>query len=48
MIEAIGESGSLKKVGSDIDLSNYVTKDQLTSIYTYKGTVANYEALEAI
>lgn len=48
MIEAIGESGSLKKVGSDIDLSNYVTKDQLTSIYTYKGNVANYEALEAI
>lgn len=48
MIEAIGESGSLKKVGSDIDLSNYVTKDQLTNIYTYKGTVVDYNALLAL
>lgn len=48
MIEAIGTNGSLKKVGSDIDLSNYVTKDQITSIYTYKGTKATYEELVAI
>lgn len=48
MIEAIGTNGSLKKVGSDVDLSNYVTKDQITSIYTYKGTKATYEELVAI
>lgn len=48
MIEAVGaENGRLKKVGSDIDLSNYVTKDQLTSIYTYKGSKATYEELPA-
>lgn len=45
MIEAVGVNGSLKKVGSDIDLSNYVTKDQLTSIYTYKGSKATYAEL---
>ena len=48
MIEAIGTNGSLKKVGSDIDLSNYVTKDQLTSVYTYKGSVATYEELPTL
>lgn len=49
MIEAVGaENGRLKKVGSDVDLSNYVTKDQLSSIYTYKGSLANYEALLAV
>lgn len=48
MIEAIGTDGSLKKVGSDIDLSNYVTKDQITSIYTYKGSVATYEDLPTL
>ena len=47
MIEAVGVNGSLKKVGSDIDLSNYVTKDQLTSIYTYKGSKATYAELPA-
>lgn len=48
MIEAIGTNGSLKKVGSDVDLSNYVTKDQITSIYTYKGTKATYDELVAV
>lgn len=48
MIEAIGTNGSLKKVGSDVDLSNYVTKDQLTSIYTYKGSVKTYEELPTL
>lgn len=48
MIEAIGTNGSLKKVGSDVDLSNYVTKDQLTSVYTYKGSVATYEELPTL
>ena len=45
IIEAIGEEASLKKIGSDIDLSNYVTKDQLTNIYTYKGSKATYADL---
>ena len=48
MIEAVGADGSLKKVGSDIDLSNYVTKDQLTNIYTYKGSKATYEELPVL
>lgn len=48
MIEAVGADGSLKKVGSDVDLSNYVTKDQLTSVYTYKGSVATYEELPTL
>lgn len=45
VLEAIGEAASLKKVGSDVDLSNYVTKDQLTNIYTYKGSKATYADL---
>lgn len=45
IVEAIGENASLKKVGSDIDLSNYVTKDQLTNVYTYKGSKDNYSDL---
>lgn len=48
MIEAVGADGSLKKVGSDIDLTNYVTKDQLTNIYTYKGSKATYEDLPVL
>lgn len=48
MIETIGADGSLKKVGSDVDLSNYVTKDQLTSVYTYKGSVATYKELPTL
>ena len=48
MIEAVGADGSLKKVGSDVDLSNYVTKDQLTSVFTYKGSVANYALLPVV
>ena len=48
MIEEVGANGSLKKVGSDIDLSNYVTKDQLTSVFTYKGSVANYALLPVV
>lgn len=44
-IEAIGENGALKKVGADIDLSNYVTKDQISSIFTYKGSVDKYTDL---
>ena len=48
MIEAVGADGSLKKVGSDIDLTNYVTKDQLTSVFTYKGSVVDYDALPVV
>lgn len=44
VLEAIGETASLKKVG-DIDLTNYVTKDQLTNIYTYKGSKPTYADL---
>lgn len=35
----------LKKLESDIDLSNYVTKDQISNIYIYKGTKATYADL---
>lgn len=45
VIEAIGSDAILKKVGSDINLDNYVTKDQLTNIYTYKGSKTTYEDL---
>lgn len=45
VIEAIGPDAILKKVGSDINLDNYVTKDQLTNIYTYKGSKTTYEDL---
>lgn len=45
VIEAIGSNAILKKVGSDINLDNYVTKDQLTNIYTYKGSKTTYEDL---
>lgn len=38
----------LKKIGSDIDLSNYVTKDQLTNIYTYKGSKATFAELPVV
>ena len=38
----------LKKLGSDIDLSNYVTKDQLTSVYTYKGSKATFAELPVV
>ena len=44
-IEAVGENAVLKKVGADIDLSNYVTKDQISSIFTYKGSVDKYTDL---
>ena len=45
VIEAIGSNAILKKVGSDINLDNYVTKDKLTNIYTYKGSKTTYEDL---
>lgn len=38
----------LKKLGSDIDLSNYITKEDLVNIYTYKGSVASYDALPVV
>lgn len=45
-VEAIGENASLKKVGSDIDLSNYATisyvNTKLSSVYNFKGSVSNY------
>lgn len=44
-IEAVGENASFKKVGSDIDLSNYVTKGEISAVYKAKGSVATYEDL---
>ena len=35
----------LKKIGSDIDLSNYVTKNDIASVYKAKGSVATFEDL---
>ena len=37
----------LKKIGSDIDLSNYVTKGEIASVYKAKGSVATFEDLPA-
>lgn len=45
MIEALGENGSLKKVGSDIDTSLFALKSDLTSVYKFKGTVSTYAEL---
>lgn len=47
-IEAVGADAAIKKLGSDIDLSNYVTKDQITNLYTYKGSKATYEDLPVV
>lgn len=44
-IEAVGENASFKKVGSDIDLSNYVTKNEISAVYKAKGSVATFEEL---
>ena len=35
----------IKKVGADIDLSNYVTKGEISSVYKAKGSVATFEDL---
>lgn len=48
MIEATGTNGSLKKVGSDVDLSNYVTKNDISAVYKYKGSVTGYNQLPNI
>lgn len=47
-IEAIGENASFSKIGSDVDLSNYVTKDQLTNVYVYKGSKATFSELPVV
>ena len=47
-IEAVGADAAFKKVGSDIDLSNYVTKDQITNLYTYKGSKATFAELPVV
>lgn len=44
-IEAVGENASFKKVGSDVDLSNYVTKGEISAVYKAKGSVATFEEL---
>lgn len=45
MIEAVGENGSLKKVGSDINTDQFALKSDLTSVYKFKGTVSTYAEL---
>ena len=35
----------IKRVGADIDLSNYVTKGEIASVYKAKGSVATFEEL---
>ena len=47
-IEAVGADAAFKKLGSDIDLSNYVTKDQITNLYTYKGSKATFAELPVV
>lgn len=47
-IEAVGANAAFKKLGSDIDLSNYVTKDQITNLYTYKGSKATFAELPVV
>lgn len=47
-IEAIGPSAQLKKVGTDVDLSNYVTQDQLSTIYKYKGSKTTFNDLPVV
>lgn len=39
------QPSGLKKIGSDIDLSNYVTKGEIASVYKAKGSVATFEDL---
>lgn len=44
-IETVGANAVLKEVGAKIDLSNYVTKGDISAVYKAKGSVANYDAL---
>lgn len=39
------QPSGLKKIGSDIDLSNYVTKGEISAVYKAKGSVATFEEL---
>lgn len=38
----------IKRVGADIDLSNYVTKDQITNVYKAKGSKATFAELPVV
>lgn len=44
-IEAVGANAVLKEVGAKIDLSNYVTKGDISAVYKAKGSVATYNDL---
>jgi hypothetical protein len=46
-LSASTQPTGLKKIGSDIDLSNYVTRGEIASVYKAKGSVATYEDLPA-
>ena len=45
MIEALGENGSLKKVGADINTEQFALKSDIASVYKFKGTVSTYNEL---
>lgn len=47
-LSASSQPTGLKKIGSDIDLSNYVTKDQISSVYTYKGSKDTFAELPVV
>ena len=38
----------IKRVGADIDLSNYVTKDQITNVYKAKGSKTTFAELPVV
>ena len=44
-IESVGANAVLKEVGAKIDLSNYVTKGEISAVYKAKGSVATFEDL---
>lgn len=44
-IEAVGANAVLKEVGAKIDLSNYVTKGEISAVYKAKGSVDTFEDL---
>ena len=44
-LSASTQPTGLKKIGSDIDLSNYVTRGEIASVYKAKGSVATYDDL---
>ena len=44
-IETVGANAVLKEVGAKVDLSNYVTKGEISAVYKAKGSVDTFEDL---